>query len=283
MHWSSQIDEACDKLSKDQECDGDRIIVTIARISRIIVQAAEVFRRASDDQQFAKHVVAHIGPLATALDTLKSTLMPEQLQQNRPSMPASCLIAHKQIPDVIMAYLFGAEIAIHELALLQPANTDSTHAHSLDYKRLDSLSVCLQISKACIDHFLGTPVSKLIGPVMLNFTYCLKIIYKLSTLQDPVWDTRLVRATVDLEHVIQECAKAADQGNEELKQQTGEDSVLVAAAETMRSTASHWKVPEESIEPTAAGMMPTWNTGEIADMTFMDFSDDFWLQGSFRY
>ena len=118
---------------------------------------------------------------------------------------------------------------------------------------------------------------------MLIFTYCLKVLFKLSTLQDPLWDTSIVKATVDIVQIIQECAVAADRGNAELKEQTGEDSVLVAAAEVMRATAPNWRLPEQNIVTPRSGLMPTWNPGDTSDISSMDFTDDFWLQGTFTF
>ena len=79
MPWSSQIDEACDKLASDGESEGDMILVSMARLSRIIVSATEIFRRVSDDAAYAKTVVLQIGPLEMALNSLKATFTAEQL------------------------------------------------------------------------------------------------------------------------------------------------------------------------------------------------------------
>ena len=94
MPWTSQIEEACDKLTNDQEADGDWILVTNARICRIIVQAAEVARKASDDPLLAKHVVTHIGPLSMALETLKRTFTFEQLHHSRLFVDPNCSFAY---------------------------------------------------------------------------------------------------------------------------------------------------------------------------------------------
>ena len=115
---------------------------------------------------------------------------------------------------------------------------------------------------------------------MLIFTYCLKILYKLSTLHDPAWDTAIAKATVDIVRLIHQCADAAERGNADMKQQNGEDSVLALAAEMMRATAPNWRVPEHSDVAAGSAMMSSWSAGEF-DMSIMDLSEDFWLQGAF--
>lgn len=88
MLWSSQIEDACDHLSKNKECEGDVILVAAARLAKIVVSAAEVSRRASDDHNTARHAMMAIDPLILALNNFKSSLPIEILQHCKIIIPS---------------------------------------------------------------------------------------------------------------------------------------------------------------------------------------------------
>lgn len=88
MHWSSQMEEACDSLSVDAECEGDVILVAAARLTKIAVSAAEVSRRASDDHNTTKHAMMAIDPLILSLNNFKKSLPVEQLQHCKINVPS---------------------------------------------------------------------------------------------------------------------------------------------------------------------------------------------------
>ena len=83
MPWCPAIEEACDKLIKDEEAEGDRILVDVARIARISVNTTEVARRASEDPSVANYVVSSIGPLKSSLDSIRSTLTAKNLAHSK--------------------------------------------------------------------------------------------------------------------------------------------------------------------------------------------------------
>jgi hypothetical protein len=83
MFWSPQMEEACDCLTKSKESEGDEILVTTARLAKIAINAAEVSRRASDDQTTAHHAMMAIEPLKLSLSSLRSTIPPVYLQHSK--------------------------------------------------------------------------------------------------------------------------------------------------------------------------------------------------------
>lgn len=120
---------------------------------------------------------------------------------------------------------------------------------------------------------------------MLAFLHCIKIVYRLSTLQnDPAWNPSIVKDSVDLVHILEEAASSVERANAALKAQTGEDSVLAAAAEIMRATAPNWRVPEPSVNVGDLAAAPGWSAAvDGLDSSMLDFPDDFWLSDVFNF
>jgi hypothetical protein len=83
MPWSSQIDENCNKLAADAEAAGDEILIAMVRISKLCMQATEVFRHLFDNG--SPHASMHIGPLENSLKELKSVLSVTQKQHGKVS------------------------------------------------------------------------------------------------------------------------------------------------------------------------------------------------------
>lgn len=87
MPWSSQYEEACEYLSKSAECEGDIVLVSLARLTKIAICAMEVSRRASEDSSFAQHATMAIEPLKLALNNLRISLSPKILQYRKSFIP----------------------------------------------------------------------------------------------------------------------------------------------------------------------------------------------------
>lgn len=87
MLWTSQCEEACEHLSKSNECEGDIVLVSLARLAKVAICAMEVSRRASEDSSFAQHATMAIEPLKLALNNLRISFPPEILQHRKSSVP----------------------------------------------------------------------------------------------------------------------------------------------------------------------------------------------------
>ena len=70
--WSPQLEESCAKLALEAETEGDEILVAIVRISRICLQATEVYRYLSDNN--GGYVAMHTEPLKNKLVEVRATL-----------------------------------------------------------------------------------------------------------------------------------------------------------------------------------------------------------------
>ncbi|KAF1944325.1 hypothetical protein EJ02DRAFT_341179 [Clathrospora elynae] len=273
MAWSTQIEEACDMLSKNIESERDDILVTTARLARIVLSATEISRRALDDPTTAQYAMMAIEPLKLTLSTFKSTLTPGYHQ-------------HRSIISLI----HSAEVSIYELALSQPPSPTSLSPYNqlpLDLKRIEYLTALLQTCKASKDHFLAGGLASITVPSMLIFPYCIKILHRLSTFKDvPGWDPTIVKQTVDIMQCLEQAAAMAERLNANFKEGTGENSIFAAAAENLRASAHNWSVPVSSEQDEGVGdsaSFGTWNGGDGVDFPMADFSDDFWLPGTFNF
>ncbi|KAF1361021.1 hypothetical protein EJ07DRAFT_113503 [Lizonia empirigonia] len=264
MRWSAQLESACRILSVHSEVEGDRILVALARFSKVALEAGDVYRQVSDDPDTTIHPVFSITPLKSSLNQTKDTLTSEQLQH-------------------IITYMYAAEAAIYELALLQPT-TLLMHYCDHNLRRVEYLTGLLQTCKACIEHFLVFDLSHITAPMMIMFGYYVKLSYCLLTLQNEGWDTALARITLDPAVIFERAVAHCENVNTALTFQTGEDSIFKQAAEMMRATAPRWRVPVE--QDTASLGLDSLTLGvdfAMIDLPSLEFLDDFWLTGECNF
>lgn len=77
--------------------------------------------------------------------------------------------------------------------------------NTTSFERLKCLYACLETVKSALDSIFKIPLSDYPGASFPFFTYlvrCIVILYKLSTLNDPIWDTGLVRSTINVLEVM---------------------------------------------------------------------------------
>ncbi|KAG9193099.1 hypothetical protein G6011_03134 [Alternaria panax] len=231
------MEDACDNLTTSQEWEGDGILVATARLAKIAISAAEVSRRASDDPSTARHAMMAIEPLLLALGNLQRSLAPECLQH-----------------WLIIGFIQTAQVAIYDLALLRSSSIELPASHlTFESRRIEYLMELLQTCKACRDHALTSDVMSLTAPSILVWSYCCKIVYRLSSIKGiPGWDPTNVQSNFDIVQCLEQFAEMAERVNTEFKAKSGEDTLFAAAAETLRAMAPNWKLPtSEHDEATA--------------------------------
>ncbi|CAN9246467.1 unnamed protein product [Alternaria alternata] len=268
MLWSSQMEDACDCLSKGRESQEDGILAASARLAKIAISAAEVSRRASGDPSTARYAMIAIDPLTLALSNFQRSLAPECLQH-----------------WLIIGLTQTAQVAIYELALLRSSTTEMAVSQlAFDSKRIGYLMELLQTCKACRDHALAGDTMSLTAPSMLIWSYCCKILFRLSSIKGAAgWDPTIVQSTVDIVQCLEQLAEIAERANSEYKAQTGEESLFAAAAETLRAKAPNWKLPTREHDNIMDSAADGWNNGLIGDIGMMDFSSDFWMPSAFNF
>jgi hypothetical protein len=140
----------------------------------------------------------------------------------------------------------------------------------------------LETCKACRDHASYGDVMSLTAPSMLVFSYCMKTLYRFSSLKGiPDWIPAAVQSTVDIAQCLERFAEIAEQTNAKHKDETGEDTLFASAAVTLRAAAPNWKLPTTEQEDAMGNPADVWNGG-IGDMGLMDFSNDFWMPNAFN-
>lgn len=282
MRWSSQLESACRILSAHSEVDGDRILVALARLSKVALEAGDVYRQVSDDPDTTIHPAISITPLKCSLNQVRDTLTSEQLQHSKSYTILTTEHSLTTMLGSVITYVYAAEAAIYELALLQPTTLLMRYCdHNL--KRIEYLTGLLQTCKACTEQFLAFDLSRLTAPMMIMFGYCVKLSYCLLTLQNKGWDTALARMTLDPALVFERAIEHCEKSNVALKLETGEDSIFKQASETMRATAPRWRVPLEQ-DASASGLESlTAGMDFVMDLPSLEFSDDFWLNSAFNF
>lgn len=184
----------------------------------------------------------------------------------------------------VTTYLHAAEVAIYELAMIHPISPTQTSA-TLDYKRIDYMMQCVHSCKVCTEYYLQADIIHITVASGLIYSYCIKALHKLSTLQDPQWDSTVVSEMFDAADLFERCAVAADLCNVRLKEETGEDSVFRIAAKMLRDVAPSWRVAgaqETQAQESGDGNLWGWNGLEGMDLPSVEFSDDFWMTAAFN-
>ena len=163
---------------------------------------------------------------------------------------------------------------MHEIAFLKvPAIINSP-----GFQRLDSLYACLNATKSWFDLFLGLPAASYVGfsiPIFTQMAHCIIALFRLLTLDDPVWDRGLARDTTNLSLILGKVVEKLSQVKlaANLDHGVSEDKDTFSwTARTIRATKTWWeaKLSAESADNVALD--------ETLGGTNLEFSDDMWLK-----
>ncbi|KAF2451176.1 hypothetical protein P171DRAFT_467820 [Karstenula rhodostoma CBS 690.94] len=247
MRWSSRIARVCDNLSRNLDNTGDVVLVAMARISRVSVDAYNTLQQIQDDPPSAAYALHQVKALRTMLDVVKGGLSQEQLQN-----------------DMVLLYLYGTEVQIHEPALFGIAPTVSNG--TLDYQRIEHLTACLQACKASLDNYLAIPSITMNMVQVLAFSNTCQVLYSLSVLEYPGWDRYTARATADvLWYFDRVCAKFQEACHQLAEESGSPDNVfsLAGGHEGLKSLSAKWRQNLESA--TGVNIDFTRELGEVGD------------------
>jgi hypothetical protein len=86
MAWSPQLEEDCVKLLNEGEAEGDVILVTMARVSRICHETSELYRHLYDNPESSRHASLHIQALKSALEGVRGALSEQQRQHSKATL-----------------------------------------------------------------------------------------------------------------------------------------------------------------------------------------------------
>ncbi|OAG09666.1 uncharacterized protein CC84DRAFT_1160770 [Paraphaeosphaeria sporulosa] len=247
MRWSSRIARACDNLSQNLDNTGDIVLVAMARISRVSVDAYNTLQQIQDDPPSAAYALHQVKALRAMLDMVKSGLSQAQLQNK-----------------MVLLFLYGTEVQIYEPALFAIAQTASND--TLDYQRIEYLTACLQACKDSLDNYLAIPSITMNMIQVLAFSNSCQVLYSLSVLECPGWDRYTARATVDVLWYFDRVCVKFEEARRQLAEESGSQENVFALAgghEGLKSLCASWRENLESA--TGVGMNFTGELGGVGD------------------
>ncbi|KAH8888428.1 hypothetical protein GQ53DRAFT_843406 [Thozetella sp. PMI_491] len=252
LRSSPYIEECIAVISQSRECPSDEAFALQAR-SHLIAREAEDAKN----------------------NGVPPTFYAKALQSKLVDMRAS-LSTDFQPDETSIAAMDYAEVSFRELVL----SKDMT-----GFRRAESLYDCLIAVKSALDHFLKIPSTDYVGisfPVFTHLARCIIILYKLSTMKDPSWDTGLVRSTIDLIPVLDQVISNLDQAGA-MTGDGSEDGIFPRTSQLFMSVKS-WcsaKLSDETQDAESEGLRPE-AAGDMAmtlsqESTLLDSLHDDWL------
>ncbi|KAL0944843.1 C6 transcription factor [Colletotrichum truncatum] len=186
LRWTSHMDESLQLLDSQPEVPSDRTLVALVRMQLLNEEAGRLSWR-PDGAEATEGVKT---PPSMYVKLLQGQL--QKIVQNLP--------AELQTSDTIISQLHCTELAIHEIALSTRTGA-CVPANLPDVARLDILYACLHAVKSWFEHFFTLPPASYYAipfPFFAQLSHCTVSLYRLTVLEDPVWDRASVRNTIDL-------------------------------------------------------------------------------------
>ncbi|KAJ5579581.1 uncharacterized protein N7459_005566 [Penicillium hispanicum] len=262
LQWTPFMDECLDVLSRHGESPYDEVFAHQVRLQRI----ASELQNIKGAQQVPPGF--YLTALKQKLDDTKSRI--PQAQQKGTSINA------RNLPDALLATLHYTDLSAFGLIL--------SSNNIPDFQRVEYLYASLNTVKSAIDSVFTIPSIEYVGisfPYFTQLARYIAVLLRLSTINDPTWDTNLARSTIDvlqvmdrLIDVMQQARAAADE--------SCKDGFLDRAMKVFTATKSWCSTklaetegnyaPDNSIGQTFEG------NGIPLDMLFME---DLWLREGF--
>ncbi|XRM37461.1 hypothetical protein ABZX51_000934 [Aspergillus tubingensis] len=216
MQWTSHMEECLEALTRKCETPLDEVFAHQVRLHRI-AREAEHIRIASTAVPAAFHLTA----LQRKVNEVKQSITPD-LQHN----------------SLFRASTYYTELSIHGLVLSKKQDIP-------DLQRLEGLHACLETARSALDSFFQiSSTDDYIGISFPFFNYLARsilVIMTLSTMNDPIWDTGLVRSTVDvlwiLDRLINEVQQAKASRCEENESANGFLDKSTKKLQSLRASA----------------------------------------------
>ncbi|VUC24953.1 unnamed protein product [Clonostachys rosea] len=229
MRWTSDMETSLQHLSSNPEVLHDRMLVAIVKVFRVIdaVSAASTSRHldkyAERDSKLPPAI--YTSHLVNRLNVLKSDLSPDILNEK-----------------TIKAYMSYVEASINDI----PLHNQSSRADDnswLDFRKAEHLHACLNACRQHLDnwsHFTVDDLYCMSMPVHWYFARCTQILYRLSLMDDPSWDKKMVRKATDLLSVMETTAQRFLTTAETKRLDVDSLSWFTKAASALRHAVSIW-------------------------------------------
>ncbi|KAL5333796.1 hypothetical protein BJX70DRAFT_45511 [Aspergillus crustosus] len=199
LRWTPFMDECLKSLEEQEDCPYDAILVHQVRL--------QLITDSLDSTLYQGGLTATPNPIqappAFYLHSMHTQLRGIESRIRTDSPHYKILLLHRHY----------ASLTIHESALTNAAVLSKT----VNFQQVESLYGCLHASKSWFDIFLTIPPVEYIGfcfSIFAQLVHNLVMLYQLSTLNDPGWDTPTVKKTVDvlsiLSTVIENMSRVAE-------------------------------------------------------------------------
>ena len=177
--------------------------------------------------------------------------------------------------------LYGVEIIAKEPLLYKLYIRDQ-----MDLRRLDGLNSLLTAIERWYEEFYKIPLVDWIGvsfEVFAQFWNCLTLLFKLTTLDEPGWDTEEVRKRVDLLHILEKFAQGFERLPEAVGSvddtKKGEIGALFRAVPHIRATKAKFMA---DMTPVTLKSVDSSGAVEVSEDFEMCLADDPWLTEMFE-
>ncbi|KAL4862495.1 hypothetical protein BDV12DRAFT_190377 [Aspergillus spectabilis] len=228
LRWTPFMDECLQSLEEREECPYDAILAQQVRLQLITDKL--------NSGPYHGSLTATPNPIqappAFYLHSMHMQLRDAQARITPESPHHKILLLHHHYTS----------LTLHESALTNAA----VLSKNMNFQQLEYLYACLDASKSWFDLFLTIPPLEYIGfpfSIFAQMVHNLVMLYQLSTLNDPGWDTATVRRDVDvlsiLSTVIENMSRVA--GLARLEGEPDSD-VFSRVAKIYRTVQVGWEV-----------------------------------------
>ncbi|KAI1134069.1 putative C6 transcription factor [Hypoxylon sp. FL0543] len=285
MCWTSQMEEGLRAISTNKDCPTDQAFSIQVRLQLLAQRTVHLKgqREANDP-----HMTTTGLPAMIYLNTLQ-----RQAHEIRESIPHGL-----DLQEILIAQVHYIDLCINEAA--HTANSDAPllstpgpegSGYISGFERLECLWRSTNAIRSWLDIFFALPPSQFRGfsfPFWAQLARCLVIFCRLSTLEDPAWDRKAVRSTIDLPPALDRIAEKLELASREIGEQSSDD-VFSQLSRLMRmfrawvgSKMASADVEERSAwanSDTATGIGGnTMDQSQNQTMQFFDFGNDGWWE-----
>lgn len=271
MQWTPYMDECLKLLLENKECPSDESFAQQVRL-HLILREFENTKVATVPSAF------YLKAFKSKLDQVKTSLS-AQLQQDgefcNVDLQNPGLSTNNQL-EILLATMYHVELGITELVI----SNDTS-----GFLRVEYLCKCLGTVKSALDNFFRIPPTDYHGisfPFFTQLARYIIVLYKLSTLNDPAWDTTLVRSDVDLLQVLDQVISNFQKAD---VTDTSTDSVLARTVKIFTSVRSWYgaRLVELTRGDGHAGYQAVGDGSNLLEPFSLDGLNDLWLKDIFTY
>ncbi|KAJ5166801.1 phosphoketolase 1 [Penicillium canariense] len=275
MQWTPYMDECICALSQSNESPYDEMFVHQVRLQRIVgeVESARETSKAPPDF-YLKFLQQKVDEVKTSIS---SRLREDRKFQYSISNHSSHLLTFPST-GVLSASVFYTELSIFGLVLSRKSPPG--------FQRLEYLYTCLNTVKSALENFFTVPISDYPGisfPVFTQLVRYIIVLYKLSTLNDSVWDLNLVRSSIDVIQVIDQVINNIKLAMSEMGEECA--SGVLERSIGIFSRFKSWSLPNLPVHvaPEESGIIDLPDSEESYTQLDALFFEDWWLRDNLSF